>query len=237
MPGSTSRGRRHRRRRAQVVPLPNVDGSLKIGVLGDFGDASTRQYQLAAQMAKSHVNFRYELVLLTGDNLYGSERPQDFERKFARPYKPLLDAGVKFYASLGNHDSREQRYYKPFNMDGKLYYSFKGPKQNVRFIALESTYPEPVQIAWLEQELKNAREDWKVVFFHHPLYSSGERHGSDTELRDALGAAVRRPRSQHRVHRARPLLRARQAAEGHSLLRGGIGRPAARRQHRPQPRA
>ena len=64
---------------------------------------------------------------------------------------------MKFYASLGNHDSREQRYYKPFNMDGKLYYSFKGPKQSVRFIALESTYPEPVQIAWLEQELKGAR--------------------------------------------------------------------------------
>ena len=111
------------------MPLPNVDGSLKIGVLGDFGDASTRQYELAAQMAKSHGDFRYELVLLTGDNLYGSERPQDFERKFARPYKPLLDAGVKFYASLGNHDSREQRYYKPFNMDGKLYYSFKGPSR------------------------------------------------------------------------------------------------------------
>ena len=123
------------------MPLPNVDGSLKIGVLGDFGDASTRQYQVAAQMAKSQATFRYELVLLTGDNLYGSERPQDFERKFERPYKPLLDAGVKFYASLGNHDSREQRSYKPFNMDGKLYYSFKGPKQSVRFIALESTYP------------------------------------------------------------------------------------------------
>ena len=34
--------------------------------------------------------------------------------------------------------------------------------------------------------MKNAKEDWKVVFFHHPLYSSGERHGSDTELRDTL---------------------------------------------------
>ena len=62
------------------------------------------------------------------------------------PYKPLLDAGVKFYASLGNHDDREeQRYYKLFNMDGKLYYTFKAPKQNVRFFALESTYPDPEQ--------------------------------------------------------------------------------------------
>ena len=62
--------------------------------------------------------------------------------------------GVKFYASLGNHDARNQRFYKLFNMDGKLYYSFKAPKQNVRFFALETTYPEPEQMAWIEKELK-----------------------------------------------------------------------------------
>ena len=65
---------------------------------------------LAEQMAKLHGRFQYDLVLLVGDNLYGSERPQDFQKKFEIPYKPLLDAGVKFYASLGNHDAREQRF-------------------------------------------------------------------------------------------------------------------------------
>ena len=74
------------------MPLPNVDGSLKIGVLGDFGDASTRQSEVAAQMAKSQATFRYELVLLTGDNLYGSERPQDFDKKFARPSRSSTPA-------------------------------------------------------------------------------------------------------------------------------------------------
>src|SRR6185436_625332 len=48
------------------------------------------------------------------------------------------------------------------------------------------TYPEPDQITWLETELKGASEDWKIPYFHHPLYSSGERHGSDTTLRDKL---------------------------------------------------
>ena len=178
----------HAGRQASAPPaaLPNGAGSLKIAVLGDFGTGSSRQYELAAQMVKAHQSFPYELVVLVGDNLYGSERPQDFQKKFEMPYKPLLDAGVKFYASLGNHDAREQRYYKPFNMDGKLYYSFKAPHQSVRFFALESTYPEPTQIAWLEDELKSSKEAWKVVFFHHPLYSSGERHGSDTQLRDTL---------------------------------------------------
>ena len=78
-------------------------------------------------MAKLHSTFKYEIVALVGDNLYGGERPQDFKKKFEVPYKPLLDAGVKFYASLGNHDAREQRYYKLFNMDGKLYYTLQPP--------------------------------------------------------------------------------------------------------------
>jgi predicted MPP superfamily phosphohydrolase len=171
---------------APPVALRNAKDSLKVGVMGDFGDASRLQYDTAAQMVKTHQKFPYEIVLLTGDNLYGDERPQDFELKFTKPYKPLLDAGVKFYASLGNHDSREQRSFPPFNMNDKLYYSFKAPKQEVRFFALESTYPDPEQIAWLEGELKNSGEAWKVAFFHHPLYSSGERHGSDTQLRDVL---------------------------------------------------
>jgi hypothetical protein len=167
------------------VPLPNKDESFKFAVLGDFGTGSKQQYELAGRMATLHKEFKYELVALVGDNLYGSQRPQDFKKKFEIPYKPLLDAGVKFYASLGNHDAREQRLYKQFNMDGKLYYSFT-PKPNVRFFALDSGYPVPEQIKWLEKELVASSDDWKIVFFHHPLYSSGDRHGSDLRLREVL---------------------------------------------------
>jgi predicted MPP superfamily phosphohydrolase len=171
---------------ALALTLPNKTDSLKFAVLGDFGTGSREQYQLAEQMKRVHDQFPFELVILVGDNLYGSERPQDFKKKFEDPYKPLLDAGVKFYASLGNHDAREQRYYKLFNMDGKLYYSFKPDKQSVRFFALESTYLDPEQVAWLEKELKDSTSNWKIPYFHHPPYSSGDRHGSDTRLREVL---------------------------------------------------
>ncbi len=171
---------------AIALTLPNKADSLKFAVLGDFGTGSTEQYELAVQMKRVHDAFPYELVTLVGDNLYGSERPQDFKKKFEDPYKPLLDAGVKFYASLGNHDAREQRYYKLFNMDGKLYYSFKPSKQSVRFFALESTYLDPEQVAWVEKELKDSNSEWKIPYFHHPPYSSGDRHGSDTRLREVL---------------------------------------------------
>jgi predicted MPP superfamily phosphohydrolase len=168
-----------------VVALPNNEGSLKFSVLGDFGTGAPSQYQLADQMAKLYARFKYQIVVLVGDNLYGSERPQDFQKKFEIPYKPLLDAGVKFYACLGNHDAREQRYYKLFNMNGKLYYTLDA-RPDVRFFFLESTYPVPEQIQWVEQELKSSSNDWKIVVFHHPLYSSGERHGSDLRLREVL---------------------------------------------------
>jgi 3',5'-cyclic AMP phosphodiesterase CpdA len=168
-----------------TVALPNRNGTLKFAVLGDFGTGDRTQLELAKQMVSLHGRFKYEVVLLVGDNIYGSERPQDFKTKFEDPYKPLLDAGVKFYAALGNHDSREQRYYKFFNMDGRLYYTFS-PKSDVRFFVLESTYPEPEQLQWVEKELGSSGSDWKIAVFHHPLYSSGDRHGSDIRLQAVL---------------------------------------------------
>jgi predicted MPP superfamily phosphohydrolase len=173
---------------ALALTVPNKEDSLKFAVLGDFGTGNKQQYQLAEQMKLVHDRFPYDMVALVGDNLYGSERPQDFKKKFEDPYKPLLDAGVKFYASLGNHDDpQEQRNYKLFNMDGRRYYSFKpSTKQSVRFFALESSYLNPEQIAWFEKELKDSDSDWKIPYFHHPPYSSGERHGSDTQMRQPL---------------------------------------------------
>ncbi len=171
---------------AAETTMPNRADSLKFAILGDFGTASRGQLEMAAEMARVRQRFPFEFVITVGDNLYGSERPQDFVRKFEAPYKPLLDAGVKFYASLGNHDGREQAHYKLFNMDGKLYYSFKPAKQNVRFFVLETTSLDPDQVAWIQKELEGSREDWKIPYFHHPPYSSGGRHGSHGAIRDVL---------------------------------------------------
>src|SRR5688572_20700664 len=60
-----------------AVALPNKDGSFKFAVLGDFGTGDDSQYELASQMAQLHARFKYQTVVLVGDNLYGSERPQD----------------------------------------------------------------------------------------------------------------------------------------------------------------
>jgi hypothetical protein len=136
-------------------------------------------------MAKFHETFKYETVITVGDNLYGRQRAGDFKKKFEIPYQPLLDDGVKFYASLGNHDIREQPSYKLFNMEGKLFYTFK-PNNDVRFFMLDTNYLSPEQVEWIDKEMKGSTDKWKIVAFHHPLYSSGGRHGSDLKLRQKI---------------------------------------------------
>src|SRR5215831_4846559 len=169
---------------AQEPLLPNRPGSLKFAAIGDNGTGDQPQYDVAGQMEQWHQRFAFDIVIMLGDNLYGSQRPADFVRKFERPYKPLLDAGVKFYASLGNHDKASNDEYGPFNMNGARYYSYV--RNNVRFLALDSNYLDPGQLGWLEAILRDAKERWKIAYFHHPLYSDGGRHGSEIELRVKL---------------------------------------------------
>ena len=170
---------------AQELRLPNKAGSTRFAIIGDSGEPGTGQTAVARQMAAWRTRFPFEFVLMTGDNLYGRERARDYDRKFALPFKALIDGGVKFYASLGNHDDDGQTQYKLFNMGGQKYYSFK-PQNGVRFFALDSNYVDRKQLEWLDKELAASGSDWKIVFFHHPLYSSGATHGSADAQRALL---------------------------------------------------
>ena len=160
--------------------------TFRFAVIGDTGTGGSGEYQVAQKLTDSVKEFPFGLVLMLGDNIYGGETPSDFRKKFEKPYQGLLAVGVKFYATLGNHDEPPRQIdYKPFNMGGKRYYSFK-PKADIRFFSLDSNYMDPEQLEWFEKELKASGSDWKIVFFHHPIYSSGEKHGSNLELRKIL---------------------------------------------------
>ena len=169
---------------AAVAPVQQP--ALKFAILGDTGTGGKQQYEVGAKLNGLRAEFPFEFVILLGDNMYGGESAKDFQNKFEKPYEPLLAAGIKFYASLGNHDVPDRQIvYKPFNMGGQRYYTFK-PKDGVRFFALDSNYMDKKQLDWLESELKKSGSEWKICFFHHPIYSSGEKHGPSLELRKAL---------------------------------------------------
>ena len=164
------------------LKLPLAEGSVKFLAVGDTGTGSKQQLELAKLMLEYRKVFPYEFAILVGDNMYGGEKPADFQSKFENPYKPILDQGVKFYAALGNHDESNQRFYKLFNMEGEEYYRFK--KGDVAFYALNSNYMDKRQIKWIEDEMGKDQSKWKIAFFHHPPYSSGAKHGSSMGVRE-----------------------------------------------------
>ena len=176
-----------------ALTLPLKDGSVRFAVMGDTGDGSPEQYAVAKQMVAVRNEFPFDFVIMVGDNIIGADAPVDMRTKFETPYKPLLDAGVVFQAALGNHDNPNQRLYKPFNMGGERYYTFRASKGGVsklteggvRFFAIDTDYLDKPQLDWLEKELSSSSSDWKIAFFHHPLYSFGT-HGSALESRAVL---------------------------------------------------
>jgi hypothetical protein len=141
-------------------------------------------------MVAYRQRFDYKFVLMAGDNIYeGPASEEDYRLKFEEPYKALLDAGVKFYAALGNHDDTNEIYYKPFNMGGHRYYTFVPPVDpikrwdtRVRFFALDSTYINREQLQWLAKESTGSSAEWKIAFLHHPplhvrpLHAGGQGH-------------------------------------------------------------
>jgi predicted phosphodiesterase len=169
---------------AQNVTLPLAKGSTRFAVIGDTGTGDKPQYDIGRRLEEYRQRIAFTFTIMVGDNIYGSERPQDFQKKFEIPYKPLLDAGVTFYAALGNHDDPNQRFYKPFNMNGDRFYTFT--KGNIEFFVLDSNYMDRKQLDWFERAIKESKSDWKMAYFHHPLYSSGAAHGSEADLRTLL---------------------------------------------------
>jgi 3',5'-cyclic AMP phosphodiesterase CpdA len=166
------------------LTLPLRDGSLRFLAVGDTGTGTKQQNELARLMMDYRKVFPYEFALMMGDNMYGSEKAADFKTKFEDVYKPLLDQGVKFYATLGNHDESNQRFYEKFNMNGEEYYRFK--KGDVAFYSLNSNYMDKRQVKWMEEQLAKDTSKWKIAYFHHPPYSSGGKHGSSKGLREVV---------------------------------------------------
>jgi acid phosphatase len=65
-------------------------------------------------------------------------------------------------------------------MQGR-YYTFT--QENLQFFALDTNNIEDwqIQLDWLEKELSASQAAWKIVFGHHPIYSSG-KYGSNDDF-------------------------------------------------------
>ena len=185
---------RELRSAAGELALPLRSGSVRFAVIGDSGRGDRWQQEVADQMVAWRARFPFTFVIMLGDNIYGTSAPEDYQAKFERPYRALLDSGVTFHAAIGNHDDPAQIHYAPFNMQGRRYYTFRRSEgrlagvmgAGVRFFVLDSRSLDPDQLAWLRTELADSGTEWKICYFHHPLYTSGRYRAGARALRLVL---------------------------------------------------
>ncbi|TYQ26245.1 metallophosphoesterase [Pseudanabaena sp. UWO310] len=164
---------------------------LRFAAIADNGFGSADQMAVAKSMWETYQQKPYAFVLMAGDNIYSYGEIKLAKAYFEEPYAPLLKENVKFYAVLGNHDiaktnnGLDQINYKPFNMSDRYYTFTKGEvaEGTVEFFAIDTNGNADweTQLAWLDLQLTKSKAPWKIVYGHHPLYSSG-RHGSDPKL-------------------------------------------------------
>ncbi len=194
---------------------PSVDAEenapVRFAVIGDQGTGKKGQYEIAELMAAWHRRLPYKFVITLGDNFYGfwflDGGKGLFRERFDKPYAELLRRGVIFRASIGNHDKTADMIAdkERFHIEGdRGYYTFTAgsdPENSgasgkpwVQFFVLNSDLEElrvpgrcaeQGQCRWLKRELAKSTAIWKIAYFHHPLYSTGQ-HGSDLPLRKTL---------------------------------------------------
>jgi len=178
-------------------------------VIGDSGCGCSAQRDIANRMIQWFQEKPFQTVLMVGDNIYGDfgtagGNSNLFRQKFDAYYKPLLDKGVKFYASLGNHDLETRQGQDEiadknrFHMEGNQgYYKFTpdvkaGDVPLITFYALNSPEFQDLgsqgvaQTTWLSQSLAADKSLWKVPFFHHPIYTPGGGHDVATSFKNAV---------------------------------------------------
>lgn len=154
---------------------------LRVAVVGDFGAFTTDELRVVTQM----MWWNPDIIITTGDNAYDSGTLEEYSVNVFKPYQALL-AEVPMYASMGNHDYTTEEggpmkeiFELPTSSSGtEDYYSFN--YDNIHFVAINSNLDYSVgseQYTWLQDDLENAEQRWKIAYFHHPVFSSGD-HGS-----------------------------------------------------------
>lgn len=196
-----------------LTALAAAQTPFRFVAIGDTGSASPAQGRVAEQMWQWRQKNLFDVVLMLGDDIYGTTElthggdPKLFPKKFDTYYKRFQQQGVVFHASVGNHDMQtnhaqgeidDKARFGMLGPDG--YYTFSTPnsfnvggKRLAQFYALNSELKGEkfeAQAKWLSEELPKSNAVWKFVFLHHPLYTVRGQHSPAVVLRNAIARSL-----------------------------------------------
>ncbi len=192
---------------SQKEEIGKKEKGLQFSVLGDWGwNGKRNQTEVAKIMAKQGVG---SFIISVGDNfqVIGVRSVQDplwmlnFENVFN---DPALECD--WYVALGNHDYKGEvqaeidytKISRRWNMPGRYFAVHKKINDSTAadFYIIDTSPFQTAyyktdehhvlgqdtakQMRWIDSCLTNSKSRWKLVFGHHPVYSSGSAHGKET---------------------------------------------------------
>jgi acid phosphatase type 7 len=194
-----------------TAPPPATTRKIRVAVFGDCGtnDKFNRTFSVASYRWYTRGN-PAELMLLLGDNAYSDGLDHEYQKTFFRPFSRHLLKNHALFPAPGNHEyanspARQKDldipYYNLFSVPqqgecggvpsgSESYYSYNWG--NIHFVSLDS-YGEHdggttrlydtlgAQVQWLKKDLAANRQQWTIVYWHHPPYTMGS-HNSDEEM-------------------------------------------------------
>ncbi len=153
-------------------------GPFRFLVIGDTGDNGAGQRELAQPLLREAAAF----LLHAGDIAYWDGTFQQYQAAYFGIYGTLL-ARMAVFPAPGNHDiSNGALAYRTIfdppqdNVPAiarNLYYSFDWA--NAHFTVLDSNQPLTAgspMLSWLEQDLTQTSQTWRIVAIHHPPFTS-----------------------------------------------------------------
>ncbi|HSW44569.1 MAG TPA: metallophosphoesterase, partial [Phycisphaerae bacterium] len=180
----------------------------------------------------------------SGDFVYHGYNRDEWDSMFFQPAAALL-RDVMLWPALGNHElgadlngvTGRQVFSDFFSLPGSgQYYSFDYGDAHI--LVLDSNYDffeDPGQYEFADKNLAATRARWKIVVFHHPVFTSGETHDNHFGMRLKYCPLFARHSvdliftgHDHNYQRSRPIVHRHEPAQKHPYLHivsGGGGAP------------
>lgn len=170
---------------ALVTTTTIAEDTWSVVVVGDFGDGSAAELEVAAAMQAWVVGRPESRALVTtGDNFYTS----DVAAAWEVPYGWVEDVGLPVWPVPGNHDiERPGQWQASVTAFGGFPRWRVRDVGNVTFVLLDSNQLRSAeQQAWLEDTVATLGGRPWVAVFHHPWWSCST-HGSEAAVDEMWG--------------------------------------------------
>ena len=179
--------------------------AIRFIVVGDTGDGSTAQYEVAAGMETVCASEGCDFVLLVGDNFYPDGVTSTSDPLWTTAFEdPYADLDLQFRAVMGNHDWNHTQ--DTMYLDAQVDYSavsakWSMPADYFTFVEGDVTFygidtwlisegAGADQEAWLPGERAASTTTWNLIYGHHPYISNGPHGNADPPLQDFVDTYV-----------------------------------------------